>query len=145
MTASGDRNRIIQIHRRQEMVERRGLCFHHHEIHTLFEEMIHKPWAAARWNPGVDVRESSEAFLIEMDLPGVRSEDVRIVADGKTLVIEGQRQLAQCDRVATHVCERPDGRFVRTFEFEDDIEKAEIKSHWQDGVLTVTVPKPKGE
>ena len=145
MTASGDRNRIIQIHRRRETVERRGLCFHHHEIHALFEEMIHKPWAVARWNPGVDVRESNEAFLIEMDLPGVKSEDVRIVAGGKTLLIEGQRQLAQCDKVTTHVCERPDGRFARTFEFEDEVEDKEIESHWQDGVLTVTVPKPKSK
>ncbi len=145
MTASDDRNRIIQVHRRRETVEHRGLYFHHHEIHALFEEMIHRPWAAARWNPAVDIRESSEAFLIEMDLPGVKSEDVHVVADGKILLIEGHRHLAKCEEVTTHVCERPDGRFVRTFEFDDDLEKKEIESHWQDGVLTVAVPKSKGK
>jgi HSP20 family protein len=145
MTALGDRNRTIQIHRRRETVERRGLYFHHHEIHALFEEMIHRPWAAARWNPAVDVRESKEAFIIEVDLPGVKGEDVRVLTDGKTLVIEGQRRLAKCDEVTTHVCERPAGRFVRTFEFDDNLENKEIASHWQDGVLMVAIPKSKGK
>jgi HSP20 family molecular chaperone IbpA len=145
MTALDDRNRIIQVHRRRETVEQRGLYFHRHEIHALFEEMIHRPWAAARWNPAVDIRESREAFLIEMDLPGVKSEDVRVVVDGRMLMVEGHRQLAKCDGVTTHVCERPAGRFMRTFEFDDEIEKREIKSHWQDGVLTVAIPKPRSK
>ena len=144
MTASSDHIRRIQICRRGA-VPNNALYFRRHEIHRLFEELIHKPWGAVRWNPPVDVREDKEAFIIEVDLPGVKPEEVHIVADEKSLTIEGQRKLGVCDEVTSHVCERQEGRFARTFEFDDVIEGREIESRWQDGVLTVTIPKPKRE
>jgi HSP20 family protein len=140
MNTINERNRKIQIHRRRSVMERRGLYVHHHEIHTMFEELIHRPWGMVRWNPAVDVHEDNDTFTIEMDLPGVKAEEIRVVVEGRTLAIEGQRQLRTCDRT-THVCERRDGRFARTFEFDGDIEERNIGSSWQDGVLTITVPK----
>jgi HSP20 family protein len=98
-----------------------------------------------RWNPAVDIREDNDVFIIEVDLPGVDTEEVQILVEGEILAIEGQRQLGQCDAITTHLCERPDGRFSRTFEFEGDLEDRDIESRWQNGVLTVTVPKTKKE
>ncbi|OHB66060.1 MAG: hypothetical protein A2Y76_05450 [Planctomycetes bacterium RBG_13_60_9] len=135
----------LQVYRRRGTVEGRGPYLHRHEVHSLFDELIHRPWAAVRWRPPVDVRESDDAFLLELDLPGVKAEDTEIRAQEKTLTIEGQRALRPCDETTSHVCERPDGRFVRTFEFAETIEDREIQSRWQDGVLTVTVPKSKHE
>lgn len=146
MNLSGECGRRIQIYRRRQIVERRVLRFQQHEIRTLFDELIHKPWEASRWNPPVDVRESEDVFTIDMDLPGVKDDDVHILVEGNSLTIEGQRALSPCDDVRTvHLCERPDGRFVRSFEFGEDIENRNIESRWQDGVLTVTVPKPSKE
>ena len=143
MDVAGERNRRIQIHRRHGVAARRCLQFHHHEIHAMFEELIHRPWSTVRWNPPVDVRENQDAFVLEMDLPGVKAEEIQVLVDGKTISIEGRRQLAQCDEATTHLCERPDGRFTRAFEFEGEIDNEGIESRWQDGVLTVTVPKTK--
>ncbi len=143
MDVASERNRRIQIHRRHGIAERRCLQFRHHEIHAMFEELIHRPWSTARWNPPVDVREDKDSFLIEMDLPGVKAEDIQVVVEGKTISIDGRRQLGQCDAATTHLCERPDGRFTRVFEFEGQIDNDQIESRWQDGVLTVTVPKTK--
>ena len=145
MDVSGDRNRRIQVRQRHGLVERRGLYLNHYEIHTMFDEMIHRPWGAVRWNPAVDIREDKDAFIIEMDLPGVKTEDVRVLVEGQILTIEGQRQLTQCDEVTTHLCERPDGRFVRTFEFDGSIENRKIESRWHEGVLTVAVPKARNQ
>jgi HSP20 family protein len=142
MTAASDHVRRIHIYRR-EAVQHNALYFRRHEIHSLFDELIHKPWGAVRWNPAVDVREDQDAYTIEVDLPGVKAEEVRIVAEEKSLTIEGQRKLGVCNEVTSHVCERQEGRFARTFAFDDIIEGREIESHWQDGVLTVTIPKPK--
>ena len=143
MNASDDRNRRIRIRHRHGAVECRGLYLHHHDIHAIFDELIHRPWGAVRWNPAVDVREDKDTFIIEMDLPGVKAEEVQILVEGPLLAIEGQRQLGQCDEVTTHLCERPDGRFVRTFEFDGNIENRKIESRWHEGVLTVTVPKSR--
>jgi HSP20 family molecular chaperone IbpA len=145
MAVSSDRNRRIQIHRRHGIVERPGLCLRHHEIHAIFDELIHRPWGAVRWNPAVDIREDKDAFVIEMDLPGVNTEEVRVLVEGAILAIEGQRQLVKCDEVTTHLCERPDGRFCRTFEFDGSIENRNLESRWQDGVLTITVPKRRAD
>jgi HSP20 family molecular chaperone IbpA len=145
MNAPCDRNRRIQVHRRHGVIERRGLYLSHYEIHSIFDELIHRPWGAVRWNPAVDIREDKDAFIIEMDLPGVKDEEVQVLVEGQILAIEGQRQLGQCDDVTTHLCERPNGRFVRTFEFDGDIENRNIESRWHDGVLTITVPKSNSQ
>jgi HSP20 family protein len=145
MNASGDRNRRIQIRRRHGIVERRGWYLHHHEIHAMFDEIIHRPWGGVKWNPAVDIREDKDAFIIEMDLPGVNPEEVHVLVEGTILAVEGRRQLGKCDDLTTHLCERPDGRFSRTFEFDGTIEDRNVESRWQDGVLTVTVPKTKNK
>jgi HSP20 family molecular chaperone IbpA len=145
MHVSSGHNRRILIHRRHGIIERRGLCLHHHDVHAIFDELIHRPWGGVRWNPAVDIREDKDAFIIEMDLPGVTVENVRVVVEGATLSIEGQRQLDRCDDVTAHLCERPDGPFCRTFEFRTEVEHRNIESHWQDGVLTVIVPKTENE
>jgi HSP20 family molecular chaperone IbpA len=145
MDVSGDRNRRIQVRRHHGIAERRGLYLNRYEIHAMFDEMIHRPWGAVRWNPAVDIRENKDAFIIEMDLPGVKAEDVRVLVEGQILAVEGQRQLGPCDEVTTHLCERPDGRFVRTFEFDGSIENRKIESRWHEGVLTVTVPKSQNQ
>jgi HSP20 family molecular chaperone IbpA len=146
MDASGEYIRKIQVCQRQTTTGRRALHFHQHEIHALFDELIHRPWGRAQWNPPVDIREDEKAFVIEVDLPGVSDKDVRVRVEGRTLTIEGRRQLQPCDEDrATHLCERPDGDFVRMFEFRDDIGSERIQSRWQNGVLTVTVLKPMTE
>lgn len=146
MDASGEYIRKIQVCQRQTTTGRRALHFHQHEIHALFDELIHRPWGRAQWNPPADIREDEKAFVIEIDLPGVSDKDVRIRTEGRTLTIEGRRQLRPCDEDrTTHLCERPDGNFVRMFEFRDDLGSERIQSRWQNGVLTVTVLKPMTE
>jgi HSP20 family protein len=144
MDASRECNQRVPVYQQRGTVQRRSLHFHEHEIYSLFDELIHRPWGQAKWNPPVDVRESREAFTIEIDLPGVKAEDVRLFAQGKTLHVQGRRRLKACaDERTAHRCERPDGRFTRTFEFDEVIEDREIQSQWQDGVLTLTVSKSK--
>jgi HSP20 family protein len=136
--------RKIHVCRRQTLTPRRAFGFHQHEIHALFDELIHRPWGRAQWNPPVDIREDDENFIIEIDLPGVKPEEVRVTAEGNTLSIEGQRELRPCDDArTTHLCERPDGGFARMFEFAETLEEERIEGHWQNGVLTITVPRPK--
>jgi HSP20 family protein len=135
-----------QLYHRLEATEHRGLQYHHHEIHALFEELIHKPWGATCWNPPVDVWENEGTFTIEMDLPGVKADKVQTRAQGRTLTIEGQRERNQKDKGASaRLHERCEGRFSRSFEFDVRLDEKTIENHWQDGVLTVIVPKSKKE
>jgi HSP20 family molecular chaperone IbpA len=144
MDLSGEHSHRIRLYQRQERVQHQGFQCHHHEVHALFEELIHRPWGIGCWTPAVDVWEKDDAFIIEMDLPGVVPDQVRIRTQDRTLIVEGQRQLRQnVSQVAARRHERCEGRFARRFEFDYSLEGREIESQWQDGVLTLNVPKPK--
>lgn len=122
-----------------------GACHvRYREVHAVFQELIHKPWGTACWCPAADVWEQEETFLIEVDLPGIAAEDVRVFVENTTLIVEGERTLAHTeDESIAQLCERPAGRFARTFHFEYVLAADQIEHQLAAGVLTVTVPKPQ--
>lgn len=123
-----------------------GFETHYREVHAVFEELIHRPWGTACWSPPADVWESDEAFLIEMDLPGVASDSLQMTVHGSTLAIEGDRKVGHTE--ASHVahrCERPEGRFARAFHFEEPLDEKRIEHRFSQGVLVVTLRKPSDE
>jgi HSP20 family molecular chaperone IbpA len=65
-----------------------------HEVERMFDEMIHRPWGFCRemrgWNPSVDLYETDEAFILEVDLPGVRPEDVILLKNPPFILREPQ-------------------------------------------------------
>jgi HSP20 family protein len=117
---------------------------HYREVHAVFEELIHRPWGTACWSPATDVWETDDAFLFEMDLPGVETEAICVTAEGHTLSIEGHRDVAHSERDhQPHRCERPEGRFRRTFQFEQRLDPEQIEHRANRGVLVVTVRKSR--
>jgi HSP20 family molecular chaperone IbpA len=66
------------------------------EVDRLFDELIHRPWGSTHssadpWNPEVDLYETEAAFVLEVDLPGIREEDVEVTVDKGDLVLRGTR------------------------------------------------------
>src|SRR5215475_1173151 len=68
------------------------------EVRRLFQEIIHQPWGGREtsvrsdWQPHVDMCETAELIIVEVELPGVRREDVRIEVEGDILHITGERR-----------------------------------------------------
>lgn len=117
-----------------------------HEIDRLFDALIHTAWGGRQprsgWNPAVDVTETPDQYRLEMDLPGVRSDDFSITAERGLLRIEGVREPSRLEASGhRHMAERPVGRFVRTFELPSDADADAIRARLVDGVLTVTIPR----
>jgi HSP20 family protein len=97
---------------------------------------------AAAWVPAVDVVEEKDAIRILAELPGVNPADVKISLDDNVLTIHGTKQQTaeqQTDRV--HRYERTYGAFERTFTLPATVEAANITAQYENGVLTVTLPK----
>ncbi len=127
---------------------RTGSSFHTHyrEVHAVFDELIHRPWGVADWSPTVDVWETADAFLIEMDVPGVSEDDIAVMVEDRLLVIRGHRSVGHADENhVPHSCERPEGRFARTFRFDEPLHEDRVEYQVRAGVLIVTVAKPHGE
>ncbi len=93
------------------------------------------------WSPSVDPIETGEGYALYVDLPGLSREDVTLTFEDGALTIGGQRD-AQYDDDATRVRgERWNGRFMRSLRFNHGIGPDEIEAHFENGVLTVNIPK----
>ena len=120
------------------------------EVERLFDEMIHRPWGFCRdirgWNPSVDVYEIEDFFILEADLPGVKAEDVKVEAENGDLVLQGWRTIetSQSDG-QFHTMERSSGNFMRRIKLPESVDKTAIEVEFHDGVLTVRLPKLKGD
>jgi HSP20 family protein len=99
---------------------------------------------AFEWAPNADISETEKEYLIRAELPAVRKEDVRVLIDNGTIMIEGERKYEKEEKDETfHRVESFQGRFARSFMLPDDADAAAIRAESKDGVLTVHLPKSK--
>jgi HSP20 family protein len=97
---------------------------------------------SAVWSPRVDLAETPDSFVIHVDSPGMKKEDFNLNWQNDTLTISGERKWDQEESKENFVrVERQYGHFFRSFTLPKAARGAEIKASYQDGVLTVTVPK----
>jgi HSP20 family protein len=96
------------------------------------------------WMPAVDLAEYSDRYVLSMELPGLRRDDVTIEVQGHTLRVHGQRRShpACPDRYLQF--ERGYGAFARAFQFTVPVDPDRVSADLSDGVLTVVVPKAEG-
>jgi HSP20 family protein len=93
------------------------------------------------WTPPVDVHETRDAFLVQAELPGVTREEIGITLENNVLRLTGERKPQQEENVSYHRVERPYGAFSRSFALPVQVDAERIQAAFQDGVLTITVPK----
>ena len=92
--------------------------------------------------PLADVIEREKEYLIKVDLPDVRKEDVKVLFDAGVLTIKGERKVEKETKGETvHRTERFYGAFERGFALPDDVDPKGIHAESKDGVLTVSLPR----
>ena len=119
------------------------------KMNRLFEETIHRTefpdddsLDAALWSPAADVYETPEEIILQIELPGVRLEDVRLEAlDGKLRVAGHRRAEAGVHPRNFVRMERIYGSFSREFPAPATIDPARIKATLRAGVLKVIATK----
>jgi HSP20 family protein len=95
------------------------------------------------WLPAMDVREEGEQIVVEMELAGVRQDDIDIEVDNGALTVSGQRQREQTDESGRQVrVERRFGSFTRTLPLPQGTDEESIQAQMRDGVLELRIPKP---
>lgn len=97
---------------------------------------------SASWVPPVDIFEDSNAIRIMAEVPGVQPQDVKISLEGNVLTVHGTKQQVAEERTErVHRYERTYGVFERTFSLPASVDANSIKASYDNGVLTITLPK----
>jgi HSP20 family protein len=114
------------------------------EINRLFDEtfgLAKGPMAVDAWIPAVNVSEDDKAYLIALEVPGVRPEDIAVELDANRLNIRGEKKAGSDNGDGTHRFERRFGSFQRSFTLPEVVSPEGITAKLEHGVLLVTVPK----
>lgn len=97
---------------------------------------------SAVWAPKTDLSETEEAFHIRLDVPGMRTEDIKITLQNNTLTVSGSRESEQTEEGEGYVrAERAFGNFHRTFTLPRAVDEENIEAGYDKGVLSIHVPK----
>ena len=96
----------------------------------------------ADWVPALDFFEDKENYKVQMDLPGLKKEDVKISFVNGQLKVYGERVNEHEKKEGKyHSIERSYGKFYRAFNLPKLIKEDEIQAEFTDGQLTVIIPK----
>lgn len=99
-------------------------------------------YESATWSPLADVIEDHDKYTIQLDMPGMTKEHVKLNFKENVLTVSGERKSAEVkEGITSHREERVYGKFVRTFSFRTPVNPEKIDAKFTDGVLSITVPK----
>jgi HSP20 family protein len=94
------------------------------------------------WTPALDLYEDKEKFIVKVELPGMKREDIDISFEDGALVISGERKYDEKSGDSeTYRSERYFGRFYRTLALPKAVQSEKANATYKDGILTVALPK----
>jgi HSP20 family protein len=118
------------------------------KVNRLFEETMHRSEfpdegvEAALWSPAADVYETPEEIILQVELPGIRLEDVKLEALDGRLRVSGHRRSDPAVEPRSYIrMERIYGTFSREFAVPASIDPGRIKATLRAGVLRVVASK----
>ncbi|HEV2131319.1 MAG TPA: Hsp20/alpha crystallin family protein [Longimicrobiaceae bacterium] len=112
----------------------------------LFEDLF-RPWSgrgSLLRSPDADIVETESEIRVMVELPGMRAEDVSVDVENNVLTISGEKKEEREEEEegsTWHLSERRYGRFSRSFLLPRNVEQDQIQARFEDGVLSVTIPK----
>ena len=126
----------------------------HREMDRLFNNTLHNfpgmlnsssDWpemSSTDLSPSLDIKDTDDNYLINLEIPGVAKEGVDIRVDGNTLTISGEKKQEKTEEKENYHCiERRYGSFTRTLSLPQDANVDNIDAKFKDGVLMVTIKR----
>jgi len=116
-----------------------------HEINRVFDDVwrdraLGAP--ATAWYPAVDLIENHDEYRLVAELPGLKRDQVKITFSDNVVTLRGEKKSEKEEkREEWHVVERSYGTFERSFHLAAPIKPDQVRARFEDGVLTVTLPK----
>ncbi|MGQ9618308.1 MAG: Hsp20/alpha crystallin family protein [Candidatus Aminicenantia bacterium] len=120
---------IMQVEKEMEMI-----------IEGFFE--LASPFQAI-WRPNLDIYENEKEFILEVELPGVNKEDIKLSISNDRLQIRGIKRGESCSEPNFRfiLMEREYGYFQRSIPLPGLFDPSNSKAILKNGILTITLPK----
>jgi len=120
---------------------------HTHEMHRMIDDLF-RPFTgvASATYPFCDVVETGDSYIVSVEIPGLKLDDVQLSIQDNTLSLrfikQGPKQSEgeENGRTYRHVG-RFGGTFERHFPFAAPIDAEQVKASYRDGVLEIMLPK----
>ncbi len=97
------------------------------------------------WMPAADLRETDDHYIVELDIPGMKKEELDITAIDNVLTVKGERQSehkeGEDEERGYRRYERQYGRFERSFEIPGGFDAENVEAQYEEGVLRIKLPK----
>ncbi|HOX00851.1 MAG TPA: Hsp20/alpha crystallin family protein [Candidatus Paceibacterota bacterium] len=121
----------------------------HHRLNSLFNRALtqregdrEEHMTVSEWAPLVDIIEDEKQYLIKVELPEIKKEDLKLSVENGVLTVSGERKFEKEEKGRRyHRIERAYGSFQRSFSLPDDADSGSVKAQFRDGVLCVQVAK----
>lgn len=92
--------------------------------------------------PAMNITEDNDRYYIRAELPGIKTDEIKLELTGRNLTISGERKIpAEGENVRYHRREREAGRFSRVVSLPGDVNAEKVEAKMVNGILTVTIGK----
>lgn len=116
------------------------------EIDRLFSEFMKPLRTDSEFYPRVDAYETQDKVVLELEVPGVKKEELKITVEDGVLKISGEKKTERDEKGRNYrIIERSFGKFERSFIIPDYVDVKHITARYNEGVLTLEMPKKKEE
>jgi len=117
-----------------------------HQLSRVFSNLLDRTDSQesnlTTWAPAVDIYETEHELVVKTDLPDVDPKNLDIRVENNVLTIRGERKFeSQVNENKYLRIERATGSFARSFALANTVNAEAIKADYQNGVLTLTIPK----
>ena len=123
----------------------RGFSTLQDQINRLFSDSFDRTGeegSLTAWAPAVDIYETEHELVVKADLPDIDPKDLDIRVENNILTIRGERKFEKQVNEDKYLrVERSYGSFARSFTLANTVNAEAIKADYQNGVLTLTIPK----
>ncbi len=113
-------------------------------VQSQFNRLVDQMWGGRQesWLPAVDVFDNKDAVVVKAELAGMDPDDIQIEVEDNVLTVKGERRFDEkVDEERYYRVERRYGSFQRSLALPQGVKPDDISASYDDGILTVTVPK----
>jgi len=110
----------------------------------LFDDAFTRPLGLSGVSamPAIDLYQTTDEVVVKASLPGLKADDVQITVTDDVLTLRGEfKQESERKDATYHIREQHSGVFERSVMLPTDVQTEKAKADFQDGILTITLPK----